>query len=710
MSLPKPTLQQRERLQDTAANFKRYYYLVLRRLWLILLIVAVGVGGTWAWLQRQPFIYSSKATILVEQAEPRVVKMDRVENEKMESAEFVLTAVQLLDSKELMLRVAKTLSLTKDFDLGSQRPGGSKLTVDELANILVDRVKAKLRRTTRLIDVTAEDTDPERARVVAEAVATEFLKQSYEQNAKLSRAANEFLFQEADRLKAKLEQSEQKLQNYREENQAVSLEDRQNIIVDKLKELNSQAGQAKEGRLRLESDLEQIRSIDPSNTEELMRIESVAKLPQVAEIRFHIVRGESELAVLKHRYRPEHPKYIQALSQIGNLKQSLAAAVAKAGDSVERRYQAAVETEQKLDSALKEQEKIALDLNKISIPYSVLAREVASDRSMYDAVMTRLRETTVTQSLDKTPFRIVEFPGIAKTPIRPNKAKVLLTALLLSLAAGIGIVLALDSIDATFRSVDETEKALNLPVIAAIPEASALKSRNILLSHPKTGQAEAFRTLTTSLSLIGPEESRRTFLITGAVPAEGKTFSAIHCATAFAQNGFKTILVDADLRRPQLHCELLNRNAEYLGLSDFLSELATLDQIIAPTDIGNLDLIPAGRHCPNPTMILSDPAFPALLDRLLGDYDRVIVDSAPVNAVSDTLLLAKHFNAVCLVVRSGKTPRAAVERAVRLLGQSGANTIGTILNRLSRGYGADYYYYYYGDEYAKGATYGKAGT
>jgi polysaccharide biosynthesis transport protein len=702
-----PTLQQRERLQDTAANFKRYYYLVLRRLWLILLISAVGVGGTWAWLQRQPFIYASKATILVEQAEPRVVKMDRVENEKTESAEFVLTAVQLLESKELMIRVAKSLSLNKDFDLGSQRAGSPKPGEEELASVLGDRVKSKLRRATRLIDIIAEDTDPIRARIIAETVAAEFLKQSYEQNAKLSLAANEFLFQEADRLKTRLEESEQKLQRYREENKAVSLEDRQNIIVDKLKEINSQAGQAKEGRLRLESDLEQIRKIDPLNTEELMRIESVAKLPEVAEIRFHIVRGESELAVLKQRYRAEHPKYIQAVSQIENLKQSLAAAVAKAGDSVERRYQAALDTEQKLDSALKEQEKVALDLNKISIPYNVLAREVASDRSTYDSVMSRLRETTVTQSLGNLPFRMVELPRIARTPIRPNRVKVLLNALLLSIAAGIITVLALDSIDATFRSVDETEKALDLPVIAAIPDATVLKSRNLMLSHPESGQAEGFRTLVTSLSLIGPEESRRTFLFTGAVPAEGKTFSAIHCATAFAQNGFKTILVDADLRRPQLHCELLNPKAEYLGVSDFLSELATLDQIIAPTNIGNLDLIPAGRHSPNPTMLLSDPAFPALLGRLLSDYDRVIVDSAPVNAVSDALLLARHFHGVCLVVRSGKTPRAAVERAVRLLGQSSANIVGTILNRLPRGYGADYYYYYYGDEYAEREAHAK---
>ena len=292
MHLPRPTLPPPERPQDTAANFKRYYYLILGRLWLILLIIAVGVGGTWAWLQRQPFIYASTATILVEQAEPRVIKMERVENEKPESAELpsLLTAAQMLKSKELMLRAAKALSLNKHFDLGWRKSDGSKFTLDEVARILGNRVEIKLRRLTRLIDVTAEDSDPKRAQMIAEAVATEFLKYSYEQNASLSRAANEFLYQEADRLKSKLHESEQKLQKYRMENHAVSLEDKQNIIVDKLKEINSQAAQAKEDRLRLEADLEQIKRIEPSDTEELIRIESVAKLPQVAEIRLQIVQ------------------------------------------------------------------------------------------------------------------------------------------------------------------------------------------------------------------------------------------------------------------------------------------------------------------------------------------------------------------------------------------------------------------------------------
>ena len=710
MSLPQPTPPLHERLQSTADNFRRYYYLILGRLWLILLIIAVGVGGVWAWLQRQPFIYASTATILVEQAKPRVLDMENVENEKQETSEFVLTAVQMLGSNEVMLRAAESLSHNKDFDLGSRKPDGSKFTLDEVASTLGDCVKVKLRRLTRLIDVTAEDSDPKRAKMIAEAVATEFLKQSYEQNATLSRAANEFLYQEADRLKAKLNQSEEKLQKYRVENNAVSLEDRQNIIIDKLKEINSQAAQAKQTRLRLESDLEQIKSIDPSDTEELMRIESVTTLPQVVEIRSDIVKAGSERAMISKRYLPLHPKHLSAVSQINNLRQSLADVVAKAGASVEKRYQAAVETEGKLEAALKQQEKIALDLNKISIPYNVLAREVASDRSMYDAVIKRLQETTVTAGLDKTPFRIVGQPQIATEPVKPNRPKILIVAFLLSLAASIGVVLALDSIDATFRSVNEVEKSLGVPVIAAVPDAADLKSHNLLVSHPKTGQAESFRTLATSLSLIGPEENRQTFLITSALPGEGKTFTAVHCATAFAQNGFKTILVDGDLRRPRLHAELLNGKSEYLGLSDYLSELSHLEQIIAPTRIENLDLIPAGRHCPKPMMLLSNAAFPALIKHLLDDYDRIIVDSAPVNAVSDTLLVAKHFHGVCLVARTGKTPRHAVERAVQLLEQTGAIVVGTVLNRLPKGYGAGYNYHYYGDEYATDAAYGTAGA
>src|SRR4029077_11568216 len=200
-------------------------------------------------------------------------------------AQSLLTAEQMLKSKELLFRVATSLSLNAYFDSAWQKSDGSKFTLDEVVKILGNRVQTKVRRLTRLIDVTAEDSDPKRAQMIAEAVVTEFLKYSREQNKSLSRAANEFLNQESDRLKSKLNEAEQKLQKHRMENDTVSLEDKQNIVVDKLKEINLQAAQAKEDRLRLEADLEQIKRIEPSNTEELLRIESVAKLPEVAEMR-----------------------------------------------------------------------------------------------------------------------------------------------------------------------------------------------------------------------------------------------------------------------------------------------------------------------------------------------------------------------------------------------------------------------------------------
>jgi Mrp family chromosome partitioning ATPase len=194
--------------------------------------------------------------------------------------------------------------------------------------------------------------------------------------------------------------------------------------------------------------------------------------------------------------------------------------------------------------------------------------------------------------LDKTPFRLIEDPRVSTSPVKRDRIKVLQVALLLSLAAAIGLVLALDSIDPSFRSVDEVESALKVPVITAIQDAGATKIHNLLVSDPKGAEAESFRTMYTSLSLMGPEGNRRTFLITSATPAEGKTFTALHCATAFAHNGLKTVLIDADLRRPGLHHEILDGKSEYLGLSDYLSDLATIDQAIAPTSIENLHFIP----------------------------------------------------------------------------------------------------------------------
>jgi capsular exopolysaccharide synthesis family protein len=208
--------------------------------------------------------------------------------------------------------------------------------------------------------------------------------------------------------------------------------------------------------------------------------------------------------------------------------------------------------------------------------------------------------------------------------------------------------------------------------------------------------------------MLGPEEERRVLLFVSAIPEEGKTYTSLNTAVVFAQQGLKTILIDFDLRRPSLHKALLKVDTLPIGLTDYFSGNARLPSIVIPTEIENLSLIPAGHRAPNPAELLSSADIPKLFAQLLKRYDRIVVDSAPVNAVSDTLIVAPHADKTILVVRAGKTPRKAILRSLHLLRKAQAKMAGFVLNRLPSGRAASYYYYYYGDKYEKDSAYGRS--
>jgi capsular exopolysaccharide synthesis family protein len=284
---------------------------------------------------------------------------------------------------------------------------------------------------------------------------------------------------------------------------------------------------------------------------------------------------------------------------------------------------------------------------------------------------------------------------------------------MLALMLGAGMVFLLDRLDSSIRTVDEAESVLEQPVLAAIPEAdlSKLPEGTIVMTHDSgSSQAESFRTLRASLSLLGEENQRRLILVTSAIPSEGKTFTSTNLAAAFASQGLKTIVIDADLRRPALSATLLDREVrkagDFRGLTDVLSGLCLVEDATRSTTVPNLFLLPSGRRAPNPAELLSQVNVEKLLQKLLTEYDRVVVDSAPVNAVSDSLALAPIAHAVCLVLRFGKTPRRAIIRAISLLQKAGARMAGLVMNRMPTSRGAAYYYYYYGDPYVADSVYG----
>ncbi len=738
-------------------DIERLINLLRAKMWLVLTITAIVFLAAFGYVLRAPRIYESKAIIQVDQIAQKVVNIDEISQDNMQSSEYLNTVVQAFTSAKLMQRVVRANQLQDNPNFAPPRADGKKYSESELAGRLGRKVEVKLRRGTRLLDVIVEDENPVMAQELAASLVKEFIRESFDQKLALSKVASEFLRDETEILKKKLETSERKLQAYKEENKAVSLEERQNIIVEKLKEVSSMVTEAKSRRLAVEADIEQLKKIDKSDPETLLGIKSVSQIPQVAMINEQLLNGESELAILKQRYLEKHPKYIAATTRNANLRESLVREAAKAEGTLSKQYEAALDAESKLEGALRDQEQVALELNKIAIPFNVLQRDVESDRALYDSMTKRLKETAITQGIEQSPFRIIEEPLVPSRPSKPQVKIILLVALVLGGMLGVGIVIGLDVVDHSLRTIDEAEHYLGLPALGAIPDTrdtevsekmkevwkdgrfdasklggipgaflkKKIDSSRKMLSPKKTGgeererhplvllenpgslQSEAIRSLRTSLSLLGKQETRRSFLVTSAVPSEGKSFTSLNLAHSFAQQGLKTVIVDADLRRPKLKDDLLPKVGDVAGLTDYLSGQAKLPDVIRKTAVDNLSLLPAGHRSPNPAELLSGADFSEVVQNLLKLYDRVVIDTPPVNAVSDVLLLASHVQTVCLVVRAGKTSKKAIARAVQQLEKSGGQIAGFIFNRLPiGGPSAAYYYYYYGDEYSKDSVYG----
>ncbi len=679
-------------------DFGYLYHLLLSKAWLIILLVVLSLSAAIIYLIRTPKIYESRAVIQVDQEAQKFVNtQNNSSNEEFKSVEELTTIAQTLKSDTLLLRVIKANELDKDPLFAPPKKDGSAYLDSELVGRFMRKVTVGLRRGTRLIDVTVQDTDPKRAQKLAQSMVTEFISQIFDQKFSVSKAANDFLIQEADRLKEKLHKSEQALQQYREDHHAVSLEDKQNITVEKLKELNLKVTQAKSERLKLEADVAIIKQGKANTPEKLLMLPSVAALPVVSELR-------RELADKESRYKAE--------SQLSGLQESLNRTLVNVGNMVIKSYEAAKNTEAMLTTALQEQEQAALELNKIAIPYNVLEREVESDRALYESILTGMKQTNLNQGLgQKFNIRVIEAPLVSVTPVKPRKLMILALAILGGFVAGNALVIGIAMADSSIRNVNQVEEVLGLPVLTLVPRSKRrhIDKEPVLTARPGSHEAEAFRSLRTALSFLGNQKDSKAVLFTSANPGEGKTYCSLNCGAALAQLGLRTLLIDADLRRPNLTKALL-AGSRGPGLSACLTGNATFMDCCRPTATENLFILGAGERVSNPAELLASGDLVGLLKEAMLYFDRVVIDSAPVNAVSDTQLIAKEIESVCLVIRAGKTPRRAIVRACGLLERATHNPDAVVLNRVERRSRDDYYFARYASMYVKAQAYRSEST
>ena len=603
-----------------------------------------------------PKVYSAQTVIQIAEEEQKVVKIEGIQSEDLKSLEALKTFEQNVTSPEVLLRVVKNPELRND---AAFLPEAQQKSDNALQKALAMHIDAKLRRGTRLIDITVTHRSPAMAEKIAGLLVQEFVNWNFEAQGDAVERARRFLLDEATRLRAKLQQSEQALQNYKEQNAAVSLEDKQNITVDKLKELNLRVTAAKAERLKLEPDYNKVKTDSYRAPEELLSISAIASNPAVVDLQKTISDKEADLARLKERYKFGHPKFIQAQSEVQNLRAALERAILKARDVVVSSYQTAMLTETKLNEALQQQQKAALELNKISIPYAVLARDTEADRALYNSVLTRLKETDITAQLAQNPVRIVARPLLPDQPINSKRNLALAVGLLLGLAGSSGIALVSNR---SLNTMRDAEALLGIRSLSEIPRlrlSNADTKPALLKWNPEA--EDSFRNLRSSLGLVKEAVWRRTLLFTSAQPGEGKTFCAVNCAISFAQLGLKTLIIDADTRRPDVARRLF-RNAPPSGE-------------ILPTDVPNLSALSADKAHASPEQLIK------LIRKVAGKFQRIVVDSAPVNLASDTLLFARNVHSVCLVIRAGKTPVDDVIRAAQRLAEAGGAPVGFVWNQ-----------------------------
>ncbi|MCK4852234.1 MAG: polysaccharide biosynthesis tyrosine autokinase [Candidatus Omnitrophica bacterium] len=376
-------------------------------------------------------------------------------------------------------------------------------------------------------------------------------------------------------------------------------------------------------------------------------------------------------------YKEKHPEMIGIRSEIASVERSIEA-----------------EKEKELDTKDKE------------IKYNMLKRDVDTSREMYRALLKRIRETEVTSGLKITNIRVIDKATVPKSPVRPKKKMGLLIALFVGLMGGGGLAFLFEGLDQSVKTPEDIKRHLDLPALAAIAmpkeeEDKDVKPEFMAFKKPHSTISESYRSLRTSIMFTAVEHRRKTLLLTSSGPKEGKTTSAINLAVVMAQTGERTILLDADLRQPRIE-KTFGLKTEH-GLTEVLAGTEALDTVIRGTDIENLDIITCGTIPPNPSELLGSKKMDELLEQLARKYDRIVIDSPPVLAVTDAVVLSGKVDGTIVVVKAGETNRNAVLKTKEILGSVGAsNLIGVILNMVETGKaGGHYYYYHYYGKYGK---------
>jgi capsular exopolysaccharide synthesis family protein len=578
-------------------------------------------------------------------------------------------------------------------------------TAEEAAHIasFLGRVHVEPVRGTRLVNVYFDAADPDFAVRAVNALADEYVQQNLELRLQNIDKTLVWLEEELQKQQQKVTASEQALADYRSAQNALSLDDRQNIVVARLNSLNEAVTRARTLRIQKEAAYNQVRAIDPS-ADGILSVPAVVTNAAVVDIRNRLAELEAERARLSGRYGPQHPEMIRIDTGIRQARQQLKLEAAKVVEQLRGEYQTAYAEERSLASSLEEQKTAAMDLDRKSASYTVLEREADTNRQVYQQLLQQEKELRVISNSRANNVQVMDRADGAGQ-IAPTPRRDWMMAILLGTALALGLAFGVEYFDDTVKTPEDVSRRLRLPLLGLVP---AVRGERVpLLIGPVPHDfGEAFRSLRTSLVFTsGGGEGARIVAVTSTQPLEGKTTTACNLAAALALGGARVLLIDADMRRPGLHKAMGMTNA--IGLSHLLVGQARVRDAVQRASEPNLFVITAGRTPPNPSELLASERMKAFVKNLsMGPFDWIVIDTPPVLAVTDAAILSQLVAGMVFVIGAEMTRRVHIERALETLATGRPRVIGAVLNRVD--FEANKYYYsrYYGYQYK--SYYGQA--
>ncbi|GAB6069245.1 exopolysaccharide regulatory tyrosine autokinase VpsO [Thiomicrorhabdus hydrogeniphila] len=727
-SLSAPT-QENSDVIDLLPLFKT----VWRKKWSILGLVFIVMLLTTLVVMSIIPTYRASTTMQIEQQQSKVVSFEQIYGLDS-SSEYLQTQFELLKSRALAEKVVKLLDLThhKEFDPAQQEPPLIDIKafirslqlsktlpglvpesfdnptpptkaeiLDNVVKAFRDRISISPIKKSQLVVINVDMADAKMAAKAANMIGETFINSQLDASMEATVNASKWMNSRLSDLKKTLQAAENKLQAFKDKEGLIDVDGIVTVSANELSAINERLVDARTKRAEAESQYRQVKGIRKDDWKKLASLPAVLSNPLIQTFKTEEAKAQAKVDELSKRYGKRHPAMQSALSDLKASQASLKSQVLQIVAGIQSQYQIASANEYSLNNSVKANKEQIKDISKNEFKLRELQREVDSNRAIFDTFMTRLKETTATSDLDTTNARIVDPAVVPNAPIKPKKALIIIIAGFLAGLFAVFLTLLSNALNNTFKSADEIEAKLNLPVLGILPLVKAKDRRGVAelyIGNENRPFTESVKTIRTSIMLSSIDNPHKVLVVTSSIPGEGKTTVSTNLSISLGEME-KVLLIEADMRRPTM-AKTFQLPVGTPGLANLIAGTSELESCIQQVD--GVDLMVAGIVPPNPLELLLTEKFKSILEELMTVYDRIVIDSPPVHAVSDAQVLSTFADSLIYVVKSDSTVRDNVAKGVGQLLQNNAPIKGIVLNQVDikkaqkQGYSYSGYYDYYG--------------